>query len=172
MLTKAVELLEDGEWHDLEFVLRELGKLVPPGRAMRRNENDRRLSSGTDARKKDLSETRLIASGKRAIAKDLLNKSYFEIYPLGRVQNKRVRMTELPPRAVWERKRVEDRMDLKCPECGNAEGRSIVGHEVRGVYEGVLFWGCMECGTTWNRWPEGHALHVKAEFWRAKRTSA
>jgi hypothetical protein len=109
MLKMAVTLLLDGEWHDLEEILRELSKLVPPGRAVRRNETDRRLSSGTPVRRVTRgSEDRLIASGKRAIAKDMLNKSYFEIYPPGKVKNKRVRMTQVPARYLYEQKHGGD----------------------------------------------------------------
>lgn len=54
---------------------------------------------------------------------------------------------------------------LACPQCANDNGSAIIGHEVRGVYDGVLVWGCMGCGHLWNRWPEGHYLHAKAEEW-------
>ena len=30
-----------------------------------------------------------------------------------------------------------------------------LGHEVRGVYDGVLFWSCTACGHAWNRWEGG-----------------
>lgn len=38
--------------------------------------------------------------------------------------------------------------DLKCPEC---ESANVCGHEVRGVYDGVLFWSCLDCITAWSR---------------------
>lgn len=41
--------------------------------------------------------------------------------------------------------------DIVCPNCGNSEGHKIVGHEVRGVYDGVLFWHCLACGKGWPR---------------------
>jgi hypothetical protein len=28
----------------------------------------------------------------------------------------------------------------------------IIGIEVRGVYDGVLYWSCPDCGGTWHRW--------------------
>lgn len=35
-----------------------------------------------------------------------------------------------------------------CPECASV---AIMGHEVRGVYDGVLYWACMSCGVAWSR---------------------
>lgn len=40
---------------------------------------------------------------------------------------------------------------LTCPECGNDDGSKIVGHEVRGVYDGVLYWVCLACDWAWSR---------------------
>ena len=39
---------------------------------------------------------------------------------------------------------------LTCPHCGNTTP-DIAGHEVRGVYDGVLFWSCDECLRAWSR---------------------
>ena len=39
-----------------------------------------------------------------------------------------------------------------------------IGIEVRGVYDGVLFWKCPFCAHEWHRWPEGHALRARAEL--------
>jgi len=36
----------------------------------------------------------------------------------------------------------------ECPACSC---RDIVGHERRGVCDGVLFWSCADCGFTWPR---------------------
>lgn len=33
--------------------------------------------------------------------------------------------------------------------------RRVMGHEVRGVYDGVLFWSCPDCGHAWPRWDDG-----------------
>lgn len=41
--------------------------------------------------------------------------------------------------------------------------RREIGIEVRGVYDGVLFWQCPDCKGRWNRWPEGHYLYAIAE---------
>ena len=36
---------------------------------------------------------------------------------------------------------------LHCPEC---KGEPI-GVNVRGMYDGILFWKCQECGKAWQR---------------------
>ena len=56
---------------------------------------------------------------------------------------------------------IDERGDRVCPKCQQAE--TVVGIEVGGVYDGVLFWECIEDGTKWHRWPEGHRLHAEAE---------
>jgi hypothetical protein len=30
--------------------------------------------------------------------------------------------------------------------------RREIGHEISGVYDGVLFWSCPDCGKAWERW--------------------
>lgn len=40
---------------------------------------------------------------------------------------------------------------LACPECGNRHGPAIIGYEVSGVYDGVLYWECLKCGLAWPR---------------------
>lgn len=42
-----------------------------------------------------------------------------------------------------------------CPVCGDTEGSSRMGVEVRGVYDGICYWTCMKCGARWHRFPEG-----------------
>lgn len=42
-----------------------------------------------------------------------------------------------------------------------------IGVEVRGVYDGVLYWQCPDCDGMWNRWPNTSYfkdLHDKAEW--------
>ena len=39
---------------------------------------------------------------------------------------------------------------LMCPNC-EASAADICGIEVRGVYDGVLFWICDLCGLAWSR---------------------
>lgn len=41
--------------------------------------------------------------------------------------------------------------------------RKEIGIEVMGVYDGVLYWQCKDCGGTWHRWPEDHYLRARAE---------
>jgi hypothetical protein len=40
-----------------------------------------------------------------------------------------------------------------------------VGHEIRGVYDGVLFWSCPDCGKAWPRWTDGGRLTDAAADW-------
>ncbi len=40
--------------------------------------------------------------------------------------------------------------DLKCPRCAGEP----LGVEVRGVYDGVLFWKCQACGKAWHRFED------------------
>jgi len=40
---------------------------------------------------------------------------------------------------------------------------NTIGVEIRGVYDGALFWRCPGCGGSWHRWPANHPLHVKAD---------
>jgi predicted RNA-binding Zn-ribbon protein involved in translation (DUF1610 family) len=37
-------------------------------------------------------------------------------------------------------------------------GRAI-GIEIPGVYDGVLYWQCPDCGHTWDRFPPGDRRH-------------
>ena len=41
--------------------------------------------------------------------------------------------------------------------------RREFGVEVRGVYDGVLFWACPDCGGCWHRFPVGHPYRERAE---------
>jgi hypothetical protein len=52
--------------------------------------------------------------------------------------------------------------DNDCPQCG-LERAKVVGVEVWGVYDGVLYWHCPACGWAWHRWPEGRDLHARAD---------
>lgn len=40
--------------------------------------------------------------------------------------------------------------ELQCPQCQAAAG-DLMGHEVQGVYDGVLYWSCLKCGAIWPR---------------------
>ena len=31
----------------------------------------------------------------------------------------------------------------------------VMGHEIRDVYDGVLYWSCPDCGKAWPRWNDG-----------------
>lgn len=49
----------------------------------------------------------------------------------------------------------------ECPSCP-ADGYAVVGVEIPGVYDGILYWGCLQCGHAWQRWPVEHYLHKRA----------
>lgn len=38
-----------------------------------------------------------------------------------------------------------------------------IGVEVRGVYDGILYWRCPQCGGAWHRFQNNHYLRQKAE---------
>jgi len=68
-----------------------------------------------------------------------------------------------------------------CPHCAaNLQGEPIpeqhrnlfsaathygreIGVQIYGVYDGVLYWQCPDCGGVWHRWPEGDELRERAE---------
>jgi Zn ribbon nucleic-acid-binding protein len=54
------------------------------------------------------------------------------------------------------------------PSCPACEGIDLVGHvqpenPEKPIYDGVLFWECLECGTKSHRWPEGDHRRAAAE---------
>jgi len=58
-----------------------------------------------------------------------------------------------------------------CPGCSRPlayeyEGRKYrreFGVEIRGVYDGVLYWVCPNCRARWHRFPEGDPIRDRAE---------
>lgn len=38
-----------------------------------------------------------------------------------------------------------------CPSCGSTDPNARWGHEVHGVYDGILFWSCAACSHVWPR---------------------
>lgn len=46
---------------------------------------------------------------------------------------------------------------------GTTHYSRTIGVEISGVYDGVLFWQCPDCGGRWHRWPEGSAYRDRAE---------
>jgi hypothetical protein len=78
-LARAYELLADGEWHEREQLVRELGKVIPPGVALRYNEARRRQdpnrrrargqpTSATAERVVSRSTSFLVEAGRRRLA--------------------------------------------------------------------------------------------------------
>lgn len=46
---------------------------------------------------------------------------------------------------------------------GKTHFSRVIGVEIPGVYDGVLYWLCPACSHRWHRFPVGHALRVQAE---------
>lgn len=38
-----------------------------------------------------------------------------------------------------------------------------IGVNIRGVYDGALYWQCPDCGGKWHRFPEGNPYRQRAE---------
>ena len=109
LLVRAVELCNDGGWHNYEAVIAELMRMVEPGKAMRRAERDRLASGGPPQRTKG-SLPRVMASGQRSIVRDFVRSPYFEVKPHGHVPKgvtRQVRLAAVPPRVAYERRKAE-----------------------------------------------------------------
>lgn len=48
----------------------------------------------------------------------------------------------------------------------------IIGHEVSGVYDGVLYWSCPDCGMAWARWGDGGRFGAQSAEWVARHNAA
>lgn len=48
------------------------------------------------------------------------------------------------------------------PEDGPRYYERTIGVEVQGVYDGMLFYQCPDCGGRWHRWPVGTRQHAAA----------
>lgn len=52
-----------------------------------------------------------------------------------------------------------------CPKCGR--GEDMWGHEVQGVYDGVLFWVCAACSRAFARgWKSERLATLSADYAR------
>lgn len=102
-LQRARHILSDGKWHDYEDLLRELMRMVPPGRAARAAERHRigqasrraryrgTVLSGVPVSTRVNDPDRVRNTGARLIVRKLLSDAHFELSPLGRAPNKRIR---------------------------------------------------------------------------------
>lgn len=50
------------------------------------------------------------------------------------------------------------------PDSASTHYSRVVGHEESTIYDGILYWGCPDCGGTWHRWPEGSRMRRFAEI--------
>lgn len=46
--------------------------------------------------------------------------------------------------------------------------RREMGHEVPGVYDGILYWSCPDCGFAWPRWTDGGRLTLRSGEYAAQ----
>ena len=101
---RLCELLDDRQWHPLEGIIREVGKVIPPGTAVRKAEHDRKTQPGSPEQRQIQREAhRLVESGKRQLIREKLGERYWELDVVEEVQC--VRMVELPERVRYERAR-------------------------------------------------------------------
>lgn len=113
LLMRAVELLEDQRWHFTEDVVREIMKVVPPGKALRAAEKSRVSGNSSKPRQRDwkpppervrpISTERAIQVGARVLARQVLFHPSFERSGSGETQL--IRMVKLP-KSVAERRRL------------------------------------------------------------------
>lgn len=52
---------------------------------------------------------------------------------------------------------------MNCPHCTIPLGPEVIGIEIRGLYDGVLFWLCPYCTHRWHRFPVGDERRVLSE---------
>lgn len=57
----------------------------------------------------------------------------------------------------------QEYLDRGLYSSGSTHYSRIIGHEVSGVYDGVLFWSCPDCGGAWHRWPEKSRTRAAAQ---------
>lgn len=107
---RLVEVLADREWHDLDHVISELAKLIPPGRAIREMERSRRNGARTEQaaqaeRTYEIDHARLVRSGQRRIALSAIQRGRQNGWVVvdqtaspgrRRANGRLVRMVELP----------------------------------------------------------------------------
>jgi len=59
----------------------------------------------------------------------------------------------------------------ECPSCGvSLVDNPVIGIEVQGVFDGVLFWQCPDCGAQWHRFDlTSRQYHVAAKHMTGER---
>jgi hypothetical protein len=127
------ELLGDGKWHNFEQAVAELGKLIPPGIAMRVSEQDRRRHTpGPRSQPRDVE--RQIQTGRRIIVRAMFKTARFETDrpgdPRRPVPQRRIRLRD-PKRTLHG----------ACPY--DARGHNDA--RVQGP-RGAIYWVCNLCG--------------------------
>lgn len=49
------------------------------------------------------------------------------------------------------------------PENPKHFGKNVIGIEIQGMYDGISFWECQSCGTTFDRWTMKEVPSPKTE---------
>lgn len=52
----------------------------------------------------------------------------------------------------------------ECPTCGEIDPSTLMGHEVPGVYDGILYWVHMPCNTAWPRFADGKLGRIADDY--------
>lgn len=58
-----------------------------------------------------------------------------------------------------------------CPHCGYQFDHTMTDatlYEIRGVYDGAVFWQCPDCGGMWHIWRKGHHVRDRVDRWLEK----
>ena len=61
---------------------------------------------------------------------------------------------------------------LSCPRCGPIPDGELLGEEVSEVYDGVIIWQHLRCGTAWARFPSGRLADAAERILRGRRERA
>jgi hypothetical protein len=100
-LRRACDLLDDGQPREWEFVVKEVGKVITPGVAIRRAERIRRNVSNSPTRVKPLTTERQIESGRRSFVREVVRPPWFTFEE--RDGKRFVRLASMPPRVARDR---------------------------------------------------------------------
>lgn len=108
---KLAEILEDGQWHPQEEIFKVAGKAIPPGLAVRRNEERRIMGGGPPERVKPLDVARQIEAGRRVILREMIlsktGAQQHRNFLTSKVDGVRmIRMAHLPERVYYQRSRI------------------------------------------------------------------
>jgi hypothetical protein len=126
-MVRVTELLEDGEWRDIDWIVREAGKVVPPAKAIRVQEATRLKAGGPPVRHRPLSDERRIESGRRYMVRQVLHSMKTSVERDGT----RFRLLRLPPRVEYYRKADADGRSF---EASRILDQAVASHDPETVW--------------------------------------